>query len=77
MTRGLGGGRHTPADPRSRPVGEEGESDRPAGERKRDSDFPGGTVNQESACQCRGRGCEPWSGKGPRATEPLRLCHNE
>ena len=28
----------------------------------------------ESACQCRGHGFEPWSGKIPRATEQLRLC---
>ena len=25
----------------------------------------------ESACQCRGHGFEPWSGKIPRATEQL------
>ena len=27
----------------------------------------------ESACQCRGHGFEPWSGKIPRATERLGL----
>ena len=31
-------------------------------------DFPGG----ESACQCRGYGLKPWSGKIPHATEQLR-----
>ena len=47
-------------------------------------DFPGGAVVKnppaglpwwrsgwESACQCRGHGFEPWSGKIPRATEQL------
>ena len=28
----------------------------------------------ESACQCRGHGFEPWSGKIPHATEQLSLC---
>ena len=28
----------------------------------------------ESACQCRGHGFEPWSGKIPHATELLSLC---
>ena len=28
----------------------------------------------ESACQCRGHGFDPWSGKIPRATEQLSLC---
>ena len=28
----------------------------------------------ESACQCRGHGFEPWSGKIPYATERLGLC---
>ena len=32
--------------------------------------FPGGAV-VESACQCRGHGFEPWSGKIPHATERL------
>ena len=29
---------------------------------------------QESACQCRGHGFEPWSGKIPHATEQLSPC---
>ena len=28
----------------------------------------------ESACQCRGHGFDPWSGKIPRAVERLSLC---
>ena len=32
--------------------------------------FPGGAV-VESACQCRGHGFEPWSGKIPHAAEQL------
>ncbi|KAJ8780365.1 hypothetical protein J1605_011629 [Eschrichtius robustus] len=36
-------------------------------------DFPGGS-GWESACQCRGHGFEPWSGKIPHATEQLSLC---
>ena len=33
--------------------------------------FPGGAVVKESACQCRGHGFEPWSGKIPHAAEQL------
>ena len=33
--------------------------------------FPGGAVDRKSACQCRGNGFDPWSGKIPRAAEPL------
>ena len=29
---------------------------------------------QESACQCRGHGFQPWSGKIPHAAEPLSPC---
>ena len=29
---------------------------------------------KESACQCRGHGFEPWSGKIPHAAEQLSLC---
>ena len=32
--------------------------------------FPGGAV-VENACQCRGHGFEPWSGKIPHAVEQL------
>ena len=32
-------------------------------------DFPGGTVDKKSACQCRGHGFDPWSGKIPHAAE--------
>ena len=35
-------------------------------------DFAGGAVG-ESACQCKGHGFEPWSGKIPRAAEQLSL----
>ena len=32
----------------------------------------------ESACQCRGHRCDPWSGKFPHATEELSSkCHND
>ena len=34
-------------------------------------DFPGGAVDKESACQCRGHGFEPWSRKIPHAAEQL------
>ena len=33
--------------------------------------FPGGAVVEKSACQCRGHGFEPWSGKIPHAAEQL------
>ena len=36
-------------------------------------DFPGGTVDKNPTCQCRGRGFYPWSGKIPHATEQLNL----
>ena len=29
---------------------------------------------QESACQCRAHGFEPWSGKNSHAAEQLSLC---
>ena len=35
--------------------------------------FPGGAV-VESACQCRGHGFDPWSGKIPHAVEQLSPC---
>ena len=51
---------------------------------KMSGDFPGGTVDKnppvkkkkkkESACQFRGHGFEPWSGKIPHAVEHLSLC---
>ena len=37
-------------------------------------DFPGGAVVKESACQYRGHGFDPWSGKIPHAVEQLSLC---
>ena len=38
-------------------------------------DFPGGAVVESpSACQCRGHGFEPWSGKIPHAAEQLGPC---
>ena len=33
--------------------------------------FPVGAVVEKSACQCRGHGFEPWSGKIPHAAEQL------
>ena len=36
--------------------------------------FPGGAVVQESACQCRGHGFDPWSRKIPHAMEQLSPC---
>ena len=41
-------------------------------------DFPGGTVVKnrpaKSACQCRGHGFNPWSGKIPHTAEQLSPC---
>ena len=37
-------------------------------------DFPGGSVVRESACQCRGLGLNPWSGKIPHDEGQLSLC---
>ena len=36
-------------------------------------DFPGGSV-VKNACQCRGCGFDPWSGKIPHAVGQLSLC---
>ena len=36
--------------------------------------LPWGRGGWESACQCRGRGFEPWSGRIPHAAEQLGLC---
>ena len=38
------------------------------------SGLPWGRSGWESACQCRGRGFEPWSRKIPHATEQLSPC---
>ena len=35
---------------------------------------PHSSVGKESACQCRGHGFNPWSGKIPYAMGPLSLC---
>ena len=35
---------------------------------------PWGRSGWESACQCRGHGFEPWSGKIPHAAEQLSPC---
>ena len=42
--------------------------------KRADLDFPGGTVDKESACQCRVHGFDPWSEKIPRAMEQLSPC---
>ena len=36
--------------------------------------FPGGSVGKESACQCRRRVFNPWSGKIPHAAEQPSPC---
>ena len=37
-------------------------------------ELPWWRSGEESACQCRGHGFEPWSGKIPHATEQLSSC---
>ena len=58
-------------------LGMRGPRVRPGGLLK-DSDQEGGlpwcTSASESACQCRGHGFSPWSGKIPRDTGQLKLC---
>ena len=41
---------------------------------KKKSGLPWWRGGWESACQCRGHGFEPWSGKIPHATEQLGPC---
>ena len=36
--------------------------------------FPSWSSGRESACQCRGHGFDPWSGKIPHAAEQLSPC---
>ena len=39
-----------------------------------DSGLPTWSSGKEFACQCRGHGFDPWSGKIPHAVEQLSLC---
>ena len=41
---------------------------------KLDLELPSWSSGQEFACQCRGHGFEPWSGKIPRAVEQQSPC---
>ena len=41
---------------------------------KKEERLPWWCSGWESACQCRGHGFEPWSGKIPHGTEQLSLC---
>ena len=41
---------------------------------KRDTGLPWWRSGKESACQFRGHGFEPWSGKIPHAAEQLSQC---